>query len=70
MTSAELARVTEVTALRVFRVENDGDEAPRVVVYNTTTGELRCKWHQASECTHIARVRLSGVLTNSVVGTI
>lgn len=65
--SAQLARVKEVTISRHFEAQNDGEETPAPVVYNTTLDSLfccRCARHD--DCTHTARVRLCGILTGTV----
>ncbi len=66
-TSAELARVEEVTPLRHFRVKNDDEETPATVVYNNRHDSLYCaRCNTSNDCTHTARVRLCGILTHSV----
>lgn len=61
MTSAELAQVEEITAIRMFTA------AGVTVMYNTQKDTLYCnKCMERDSCDHTARVRLSGKLTHTV----
>ena len=67
VSSAELARVTEVTELRHFEVRNDDEQKPSLCVYNARHDTIYCARHQEHDnCAHTARVRLSGILSNTV----
>lgn len=67
VTSAELAKVVEVTEMRRFEVTNDNDQKPTVCVYNARHDTVYCAMHDEHDnCAHTARVRLSGILTNTV----
>lgn len=66
ITSAELARVREVTNHRRFVVGDDSTDVESRVTYFVATDSLVCHAHQASDdCTCTARVRLCGILTHS-----
>lgn len=68
MNSAQLARVREVTPVRTFTVVND-DGQQSVVDWNDDGSDtLFCHRHKTwDDCTCTARVRLCGILTNTVV---
>lgn len=67
MTSAELARVREVTPVRTFRVANE-DGIEHIVVYGVDRDTLHCTFHKTNDnCTCTSRVRLCGILTHTVV---
>lgn len=68
MTSAELARVTEVTNMRQFEIENDDSSTPVIVTYFVDMKKLYCGKHRRFDgCTCTLRVQASGLLTNSVI---
>jgi hypothetical protein len=68
MTSAELARVKEITCIRMFEAQNDNDDEPVIVAYNVRQDSLYCFGCTTRDnCFHTGRARLSGVLTHSVV---
>lgn len=69
--SMELAHVTEVTkdddSRRRFEVLNDDERTPATVFYATEYDTLYCvRCNSTDDCTHTARVRLCGVLSDSV----
>lgn len=68
MNSAEFAKVKEVTPTRTFRVQND-DGQESIVDWKSDGGDtLFCHTHQSwDDCTCTARVRLCGIITNTVV---
>jgi hypothetical protein len=67
VTSAELARVVEITPIRMFESRNDGEDTPARVMYNAQKDRLYCnRCGEHDSCTHTARVRLSGLLTHTV----
>lgn len=67
MRSDEFARVKEVTPLRTFLAQNDDEDKPAVVEYNSLTNTLYCsKCRDSDNCGHTARVLLCGILTNTV----
>lgn len=71
MDSAEFARVKEITkegdARRTFEVMNDDEKTPAFVSYATEYDMLYCARHNTTDdCTHTARVRLCGILTQTV----
>jgi hypothetical protein len=68
MNSAEIARVREMTPVRTFIVENDNGETS-IVDWSSRGGDtLFCHRHLTyDDCTCTARVRLCGILTNTVV---
>jgi hypothetical protein len=68
VTSADLARVKEITPIRMFESRNDGEKEPTRVMYNAQKDTLYCnRCGEKDNCTHTARVRLSGLLTHTVV---
>jgi hypothetical protein len=67
VSSADLARVREVTPLRVFESQNDDDPTPATVEYNSGSDSLYCmKCRALDNCFHTGRVRLSGILTHTI----
>lgn len=69
--SMELARVEEITkegdSRRRFSVRNDDEKTPSTVFYATEYDTLYCvRCNSTDDCTHTARVRLCGVLSDSV----
>lgn len=68
MTSAEFAKVKEVTPVRTFTVDNDSGEKSIVDWTSDGADTLFCHQHQTwDDCTCTARVRLCGILTHTVV---
>jgi hypothetical protein len=66
VTSADLARVREITPVRMFE-HGEGMKAIRVM-YNAQKDRLYCnRCGEHDNCAHTASVRLSGLLTHSVV---
>jgi hypothetical protein len=71
VTSAELARVVEITPIRMFESRNDGEDTPARVMYNAQKDRLYCnRCGEHDSCGHTARVRLSGLLTHSVTSDV
>lgn len=67
MNSAEFARVHEVTPIREFTVQNDDGEQS-IVDWTRHGDAIFCHQHKTwDDCTCTARVRLCGILTNTVV---
>lgn len=79
MNSAQFARVHEVTPVRTFTVQNEWNGEKSIVDWVSPPTEkfapgdgqgdrLFCHRHQTyDDCTCTARVRLCGILTNTVV---
>ena len=67
VSSMELARVQEISAMRRFHVLNDNEETPAIVTFYSEADDLWCSRCEAFDnCCHTARVRLCGCLTDSV----
>lgn len=67
MNSAQLARVKEITPVRTFKVQNDDGEKSIVDWTSDGADTLFCHRHKTwDDCTCTARVRLCGILTNTV----
>ena len=66
VSSADVARVKETTPLRTFTAEND-DGVVSDLEYNSGTDKIYCYRHRdTNNCTCTSRVRLSGILTNTL----
>jgi hypothetical protein len=66
-TSAMLARVEEISPVRVFTAQNDDDDTPATVEYRSGSDSLFCLGcNEFDNCTHTARIRLCGILSNAI----
>jgi hypothetical protein len=66
MSSAEFARVEEVTPVRIFRVTNE-DGSLSIVSHVAERDALHCSKHKDPDgCSCTTRVKLCGILTHTV----
>lgn len=67
MSSAEFAKVREITPIRSFLAQNDDEDKPATVDFNSLSNTLYChKCKDSNNCGHTARVELCGILTGTV----